>query len=727
MNINAANISTEFHGNNDLSGITPFDFISGTFKWTDNQGNTYPLKDCYVELIRSEGNNQSVIQNSYTDDSGNYSFLFIADTTVSNTGILTPHFIYKLNKYFVRIYSKTEHSGVVKSLDSNNYYYDTAGISFSNFISTTMESFDLSYTFTNDGLEDNYIGRAFEISQTLYYGEKYVYEMSGEHPDFENAEYPNSSINGSSAYHNTIKGISLGEYVYCYWDVILHEYGHHIQEMLNITKNPGLEHYALGDDIEYINSNNKKYTKDEGIRLAWGESWPTVFGNLVTKYYGNELKNIQYINDDNYDAPDENNLRWGHSLENNLYKNKIIKLGEGCEANIMQVLYDLYDDNINEEFDNIALGHKGLWDLVVSSKAYTFYDFASYVYNASNVDANDFSKILAEYGMSPTDIRISSYSSINSTPTLSWSKCNNNRSEKYTIEITNKWNTKLLEINDIVGEKYTLTGKEWNTICTGYGKQFRIRIASYQIMEPVTGPYYSEYFEFPNLCNVLTFEKDTRIIEDSFYLTENIATVYSITFKRSGLKLIQTLGDTDTKIYLYNPENKLLKADDNSGYNNNAFININLEANVVYRIKIIGSNKDVSGYSRLLITEFDGFTTNLNGIDKFTDLSSVEVSDTGFVTENDQYYSKMFRFIPPIDGNYMIQLFSSFNNYLYLLDPTSTDEFVEDIDYNDDNGYGNAEIRRNLKANIPYVVIISQYNPNDYMSNNKCSVTITKL
>ena len=87
----------------------------------------------------------------------------------------------------------------------------------------------------------------------------------------------------------------------------------------------------------------------------------------------------------------------------------------------------------------------------------------------------------------------------------------------------------------------------------------------------------------------------------------------------------------------------------------------------------------------------------------------------------------MFRFIPPIDGNYMIQLFSSFNNYLYLLDPSSTDELVKDIDYNDDNGYGNAEIRRNLKANIPYVVIISQYNPNDYMSNNKCSVTITKL
>lgn len=358
----------------DKNPVLP-DMVIGKFNWTDNNGNIHPLRNCYVELIKQSGNTLTLINKTYTADDGSY-FFIVNDSLLKAETSSTPTFI-QFTYLFVRIYSKTEHSGVVKSLELKNYYYfDTDTIGILDF-TTNLDLIDRSYTFLNNSNDSSYISEAFQIAQALYYGEKYAFEMGNVHPDFENAEYPSPIKENDKASHNNEKGIYFGKYTYCYWDLILHEYGHHLQMMLDISNYEG--------DIHYSSKPNNNFP------LNWGESWPTVFANLVTKYYSAELTGIQYVNDDNYDAPNENNAHVKYSLEN-LENN--IKYGEYCERDIMYVLFDLFDDNTNESFDKIALGHQGFWDLVANSKAYNFYKFTEYILNSSDINFSDYTKLL---------------------------------------------------------------------------------------------------------------------------------------------------------------------------------------------------------------------------------------------------------------------------------------------------------------------------------------------
>lgn len=88
-----------------------------------------------------------------------------------------------------------------------------------------------------------------------------------------------------------------------------------------------------------------------------------------------------FINDDYYDAPDDN--RWGYSLENDV---EDLKYGGYCERDIMFVLFDLFDEGQNENFDKISVGHYGLWQIVSYSWAYTMSDFTKFVSSQTYVD-----------------------------------------------------------------------------------------------------------------------------------------------------------------------------------------------------------------------------------------------------------------------------------------------------------------------------------------------------
>ena len=52
-----------------------------------------------------------------------------------------------------------------------------------------------------------------------------------------------------------------------------------------------------------------------------------------------------------------------------------------------------------------------------------------------------------------------------------------------------------------------------------------------------------------------------------------------------------------------------------------------------------------------------------------------------------------------------------FDNYLYVIDPRSSEKIVSNVDYNDDGGgNGQAKITRTLEKNVPYLIIYSQWN-----------------
>ena len=83
------------------------------------------------------------------------------------------------------------------------------------------------------------------------------------------------------------------------------------------------------------------------------------------------------------------------------------------------------------------------------------------------------------------------------------------------------------------------------------------------------------------------------------------------------------------------------------------------------------------------------------------------------------YYSQVVTLTPQTSGTFKIELESVFDNYLYVIDPTTSSANVNDIDYNDDGaGDYNALITRDLVAGRRYFIVYCQYN---------CSTSFTNL
>lgn len=143
---------------------------------------------------------------------------------------------------------------------------------------------------------------------------------------------------------------------------------------------------------------------------------------------------------------------WNDDLEN-AYK----VTGEGNEENIMQVLYDLYDDGTNESFDKISIGHKNLWNLVKGSKAKTFSQFANYCYSSTLFTNDEFGKLLENYGMASSYFYATSTTDPNTPPTFRWKSSNNNSSNRYELEFLDANKNTAIKKESLTDLSYTLT------------------------------------------------------------------------------------------------------------------------------------------------------------------------------------------------------------------------------------------------------------------------------
>ncbi len=221
-------------------------------------------------------------------------------------------------------------------------------------------SFNYYLSNTTTGL------KAFQVCQALIMGSKYVEAMTGSKAPQVTCHYPKDNDQYSSFWDV----VDITEEAYEYWDIILHEYGHKLQHHYKIQDNPGGSHIITDDQIAVHN-------KSKGIRLAWGEGWPTFFAIVVTQFYGSQLSNIKYINDTKYDSysydSNGNLYTWNQSVERSYV------VGEGCEAAVFAVLYDFYDSySSSETWDTLSLSHNTMFNAVIKSGAKTFSDFLFY-------------------------------------------------------------------------------------------------------------------------------------------------------------------------------------------------------------------------------------------------------------------------------------------------------------------------------------------------------------
>jgi hypothetical protein len=659
-----------------ISGNT---YIIGTLEWEDDNGNSNPLQFITVEIWDDDTLFDEKLGTVTTDIAGDYSFEFNNVTFLENGG-------YDL---FLKVYSKGKDIDVT---DGSSTYKVTSSVVM-NVATGSTTNISIEVDMSND------TGRAFQVAQALITGNRYVNAMGSSISDVD-VIYPGP--NPGSSYSSSTKEIFLGANDYLDWDNILHEYGHHIQHEFDFANSPGGSH-TMTQNLSVVRS-----SKDEGTRLAWGESWPTVYALQVTYYYASDLANIDDIADEFYDDTIEQTIHYNIEIGDDD--------GESQEAAIMAVLFDMYDSGSSESFDTISLSHQAMWNLIINSDAETFSDFVNRVYDTQTYTViNGFASLIEEYGMAPNNLSISG--SISITPsTFSWNEGGSTSSslyenDEFDLIFYDESYTEYYRIEGITATTYTPSTSEWHSILDHYGNCFYVRVAGYETNSPVTGGY---------ITNKITLNKGTiETLTDSFYFSdrtryhEEIIELYptqdkefTITFETSGKKIIQTFGAYNVYMYIYDTNGVLLTSDYNDGYLLNSFITFESDVNTTYIIRVRFASTNQNGQFKLGI-----YPTIFSGINDFEDIynctmpTSITHSATLFLNSTD-----VFSLTITETRSYTLethQYNDGVDTYLYIIDVTNEDPFIA----NDDGGVGlYSKITTTLESGHTYLIIVAAYN-----------------
>ena len=712
--------------------------VSGFVKWKYPVATPtlYPLAGAKVKLtfLNSWGE-----INGYTNASGYFNLAFNNMWAALYTFEVTLH-IYWENDLIKVIRSNNsvyEHAEVVPMQNGQDYVYPKP----------------IEFTI---GKGDDY-GEASSIySAANVYAERAKYLNGGQGFTQCSFRYPESSgFDYSSDTHlvrvnSSSDSAGIHPLSYEAWDVLGHEYGHHLQTVFGFSAEAGGSHSSGDSDIEAIYSDGAIHddadAKDRGTRLAWNESWPTFFETVAQKSAPSIFWNIcVYRPSDGSPRPLGDNFYTGRrfSPDYSLDNNEVLK-GEGCERTIMCFLFKLYESNNSASYDSISISEENLWTIVISSKPKKFYEFVSAVASTLSTDRlSDFGRLLAGFQLSPSALYVSAtQNSYASLPTFSWNGGGYGFSTAsfgykhfentvFTLKCFDSSKSLLFAKDNISSCSYQLSELQWNKVLMTSGTNYFVMVLGYSSLGGLTGPYYSRLFAFskPSILQStpnLTSLSAKRFFEQTIGIPASGKWRMSLSFPYSGKKAIQTFGDKDTKIWLYQADGTtLISSNDDSGYGTNAFICLEAAANTTYILEIGYYNSSVSGETKVSITPFVGCLTDgqtsFSSYESFVNINTYQTFTwSSYLFGNS---SKIVTWSPPVDGNYTVRLESDFDNYLYVIDPTSSAPLVENVHYNDDsNGSNNASLTNNYSSSKKYYVVYAEYNNGNDLGNDNSIV-----
>ncbi len=682
-----------------VSGVSTYadkdTFVKGTLKWTDDNGVTHPLRRVQVDIFDKEPSGETHIGTVYSDNVGNFSFTFQNKDgfwDFENGGL----------DIFIRIFAGDANAAVKIGSGSAYYYESTLS---ENMATGTTKLCNYTFSMESD------LGRAFQISQALLTARDYAWNMIGQIPNSVTLRYPydtycyyNSGARQITITGNARSNTSVPE-SYASWDVIMHEYGHHIEYQVGIIDSRGVKHNFTRNLADRLGN------KNDGIKVAWYESWATVFGMVSQNYWRAHLTNIATVNDSNYDAYNFDSL---YSVENDS-----TRLGEACEGSVMAVLWDLFDPANGEPNDTISLTYQQFWNVTSSNQVKTFSDFINVFYEVYPQYIDKLGKNLTYYNIATAVPVMSNYSAVSQTnpPTFTWTP--QGGSSTYP---NNKFRLVFYDCNGAVSLKtaytqscsYTLTQSEWDSVLHTYGRTYTVAVAAMQTDDYSTGEYISASttaYTKPtptNLTASISLSASSRYTERIVDLQPNQYIDYTITFPVSGKQLIQTFGTKDSMLYLYDANGVELTHDDDSGYERNALISYDFSQNVTYTLRVKFCIGDLSGKIRFAIipqqssySSFDKIIQRYNNMNLYSGLLS-------------NYTSALVRFNSSTSKSVTFTTDCEFDAYLFVIDPRSTEAISSNgaSGYNDDSaGNMQAKITKQLDANVPYLVILTAYNP----------------
>ncbi|MFT5151214.1 MAG: hypothetical protein ACI841_001200, partial [Planctomycetota bacterium] len=317
--------------------------ISGHVQWTDRNGGLHPSRYLTVTAYELGYVFDSELATTKTDAAGNYSI----DIDASDLSE-TPATIH------LRALSKSSAASVQTPsafiiFGGRNYYMQRAFAGVSGGETYTNENFTVSNGTTPEG--------AFSIADCMNVTWQYIQTVNGTTLDTVVVDYPDSA----TSYSPGVEHINLLAGEAFSWDVLMHEYGHHIDNKFDLGNNPGGQH-NLGDDLISIHG------KDHGLRLGWAEAYATYLSEAAQSVTGAAALGVPLVADGSY-----TDLLAGFTfgIESRTMGPNLA--GETYELNNVRAMWDLADAAADGD-DQVSLGHPTVWTQIRNANPRTFSD-----------------------------------------------------------------------------------------------------------------------------------------------------------------------------------------------------------------------------------------------------------------------------------------------------------------------------------------------------------------
>lgn len=478
----------------------------GNVQWQPAQGEDYlPLKRVKVELyLHYGGVVPQKITETFTDDNGDYEFISDNWWQQLLTQLLGPGWTLAYQNWSVRIYPEGETFMVARdwvgvhiidALNSlvNNIFPNPLGYHVSSSVGTWFWETNKNFgTLKIPYAENNDTNKAFHISQALVMAERFAQDVRN--LDINNKVttlYPFGT--GDSAF---CWGVFMGiqEASFDNWSTIVHEYGHFLQSELD-TNNITLVDYIYYGPTHYTHhdhmspkSNNGKGNKNFGAKLAWTESWASVFSLMVHDYY-----NVGYFvsNKSLLDVGIEKTPSLTIDTEFVLRADS----GEGQEDAIIAFLWNLYKQN--------WFGQHGLWETTTIAGTYKFSDYIQNLYDSYPNRLVEIGSLLGKYQLAPGNLQITNVNNLSSDepPTFTWRLNGSNFNPLNRVEIVffdnnlnEIYSTNSIDVNLSYNSTatYTLKLTDWENVLSINGNNpMGVAVRGYNKTPTITGGYIS--------------------------------------------------------------------------------------------------------------------------------------------------------------------------------------------------------------------------------------------
>ena len=219
--------------------------LNCTLSWKDDSQNTHPLRGVKVEVYDLDENGEGtdddafeLLKTGHTNNDGYFT------CEVDSPGILE----FEDGGYdiFLLIYAGDDNA-MVKIGETNTSYCVR---------SSTLNNAEAGRTYANNIVVNsgNSFNEAIQISQAVLTARDYAKEMMNATPQSVTVGYPIEREKcaydyiAHKIYMIKLASGALGSYAA--WDVVMHEYGHHLQYELGNAENPALSHDSSQNNID---------------------------------------------------------------------------------------------------------------------------------------------------------------------------------------------------------------------------------------------------------------------------------------------------------------------------------------------------------------------------------------------------------------------------------------------------------------------------------------------